>query len=66
MKDCPGCVAADQNWVNACSDCEDNGFVRPCERCGEEVHCEEIPMMGYSEWLCRKCAAAAYRSGNAV
>jgi len=42
------------------------GFVRNCERCGEEIYCEEIPLMGYSEWLCKKCTAAAYRNGEVV
>ena len=40
---------------------------RYCERCqvkSKEV--ELIPMMGYSEYLCRECAAAVYRSGYAV
>jgi len=41
-------------------------MTRPCERCQTVAPCEEIPMMGYSEWLCRKCGAAAYRIGDAV
>ncbi len=45
---------------------EDKGFVRPCEKCGKDDYCEEIPLMGYSEWLCKKCAAAAYRKGEAI
>jgi len=46
---------------------EDGGQTkRPCERCHEEAWCEEIPMHGYTEFLCRKCAAAAYHCGDAV
>lgn len=41
-------------------------IIRPCERCGTTGPCECIPLMGYCEWLCRKCAAAAYRKGEAV
>lgn len=40
--------------------------VRHCERCQTLTKCEHIPMMGYSEWLCWKCAASAYRNGEAV
>jgi hypothetical protein len=40
--------------------------IRFCEHCGKEGPCEEIPMMGYSCFLCRQCAAAAYRLGEAV
>lgn len=40
--------------------------VRHCERCQKKTVCEEIPLMGYSEFMCRGCAAAAYRSEEAV
>lgn len=45
---------------------EDVAFVRPCDRCHKDRLCEEIPMMGYSEFLCGPCAAAAYRFSEAV
>jgi|GEM_PF-5303384 hypothetical protein len=46
---------------------EDLGPVtRHCERCQTLTKCEFIPLMGYSEYLCRNCAAAAYRSGDAI
>lgn len=37
-----------------------------CEQCKAYAKLELIPLMGYSLWMCRKCAAAAYRSGEAV
>jgi len=39
---------------------------QPCERCANELPCQAIPMMGYSLWLCRTCAAAAYHNEEAV
>lgn len=45
---------------------DDEPRTRHCESCGRYVVCEEVPKMGYSAWLCRACAAAAYRSGEAV
>lgn len=40
--------------------------IRPCERCGRTCVVEEIPLMGYSEYMCRKCAAAAYANDEAI
>ena len=37
-----------------------------CERCQTYTHLEEIPFHGYSLFLCNKCAAAAYREGEAI
>ena len=45
---------------------DDNTIERPCERCQRTSLCEDIPMMGYSLWLCKKCAAAAYRNDEAI
>lgn len=45
---------------------EGQPLTRCCERCGQERPCHDIPMMGYSLWLCRGCAAAAYRNEEAV
>jgi len=39
---------------------------RACERCRELVECEEIPFHGFSQWMCRPCAAAAYQTGEAA
>ena len=37
-----------------------------CERCGKETYCEEVPLMGYTEYLCKTCTAEAYRKGDAI
>ena len=47
-------------------DDDNTAGVRHCERCGEAARVEEIPLHGYSLYLCRKCAAAAFRCGEAV
>jgi hypothetical protein len=39
---------------------------RFCERCNGWSKCAEIPLHGHSEWLCNKCAAAAYANGDAI
>ena len=39
---------------------------RHCEKCQDFTTCELIPMMGYSLYLCERCAAAAYRNGEAI
>jgi len=44
----------------------DTSEQRHCERCQDLADCELIPMHGYSEWLCRKCAATAYRVADAI
>jgi hypothetical protein len=44
----------------------DDSETMTCNRCGKTALCEEIPMMGWSEWLCKKCAYSAYRSGDSV
>ena len=37
-----------------------------CQRCGKYALCEEIPLMGWSEYMCQKCAYGAYRVGDSV
>jgi hypothetical protein len=49
-----------------CHNNPDNSETMTCNRCGKTALCEEAPMMGWSEWLCQKCAYAAYRSGDSV
>jgi len=45
---------------------DERSIERFCERCNHYTLCEEVPLMGYSLWVCRHCAAALYRSGEAV
>lgn len=35
-----------------------------CEKCGRIASCEEIPRMGYSQWLCEGCYHAMIISGE--
>lgn len=45
---------------------DDETMTRPCERCHKTALCQEIPLMGFSLWLCAKCAAEAYHNGEAI
>jgi len=41
--------------------------IQHCERCGKEMKCDCIPTLDYGDlWVCRKCAAILYRSGQAI
>jgi MinD superfamily P-loop ATPase len=47
-------------------DIADKTECRHCEKCQRYTVCELIPMMGYSLYLCERCAIGAYRSGETV
>ncbi len=59
-----GCFCGDP----FCAGCEEEDAEESrCDRCGRiSETCEDVPMMGYSLVLCRKCGLAAYASREAV
>lgn len=44
----------------------ENQEMRYCEKCKKLVKCEEVPFMGYSEWVCKSCYRALLYSGEIV
>ena len=75
MEKCANCEKECEIFENSglCWDCfyastsfQEEDDEMTCERCGKTAICEEVPLMGYSEWLCENCGMAAYKSGEAV